>query len=47
MIIKQSKRLSDVQEYYFSQKLQQIRQMEAEGKRIINLGIGNPDIAPS
>lgn len=47
MIIKQSKRLSDVQEYYFSQKLQQIRRMEAEGKRIINLGIGNPDMAPS
>lgn len=47
MIIKQSKRLNDVQEYYFSQKLQQIRQMEAGGKKIINLGIGNPDMEPS
>ena len=47
MIIKQSKRLNDVQEYYFSQKLQQIRQMEAGGKKIINLGIGNPDMFPS
>ncbi len=47
MIIKQSKRLNDVQEYYFSQKLQQIRHMESQGKKIINLGIGNPDMAPS
>ena len=47
MIIKQSKRLNDVQEYYFSQKLAQIRQMEASGKKIINLGIGNPDMSPS
>jgi aspartate/methionine/tyrosine aminotransferase len=47
MIIKQSKRLNDVQEYYFSQKLAQIRQMEAGGKKIINLGIGSPDMMPS
>ena len=47
MIIKQSKRLNDVQEYYFSQKLAQIRKMEAGGKRIINLGIGSPDMSPS
>ena len=47
MIIKHSKRLNDVQEYYFSQKLAHIRQMEASGKKIINLGIGNPDMMPS
>jgi LL-diaminopimelate aminotransferase len=47
MIIKQSKRLKDVQEYYFSQKLQQIRELEKSGKKIINLGIGNPDMVPS
>jgi len=47
MIIKSSKRLNEVQEYYFSQKLAQIRQMEASGKKIINLGIGNPDMMPS
>lgn len=47
MIIKQAKRLSNVQEYYFSQKLQQIRQMEVSGKKIINLGIGSPDMNPS
>ncbi|MBI3501220.1 MAG: aminotransferase class I/II-fold pyridoxal phosphate-dependent enzyme [Bacteroidetes bacterium] len=47
MIIKHSKRLNDVQEYYFSQKLSQIREMEAGGKKIINLGIGSPDMMPS
>ena len=47
MIIKQSKRLNDVEEYYFSQKLAQIRQMEAGGKKIINLGIGSPYMMPS
>lgn len=47
MIIKQSKRLNDVQEYYFSQKLQHIRELEKSGKKIINLGIGNPDMSPS
>ncbi|MBI4931570.1 MAG: aminotransferase class I/II-fold pyridoxal phosphate-dependent enzyme [Bacteroidetes bacterium] len=47
MIIKQSKRLNDVQEYYFSEKLSQIREIETGGKKIINLGIGNPDMMPS
>ena len=47
MIIKQSKRLNEVQEYYFSQKLQHIQKMNAEGKKVINLGIGNPDMEPS
>lgn len=36
-----------MQEYYFSQKLAQIRQMEVSGKKIINLGIGSPDMTPS
>ena len=47
MIIQQSKRLNTVQEYYFSQKLAQIREMELSGKQIINLGIGSPDMRPS
>ncbi len=46
MIIEAAQRLDHVQEYYFSRKLAQIRQMEAEGKKIINLGIGNPDLLP-
>jgi len=47
MIIQPANRLSDVQEYYFSKKLKEIRQLNADGKNIINLGIGSPDLAPS
>ena len=47
MIIKPADRLSDVQEYYFSKKLKEIRNLNTEGKNIINLGIGSPDLAPS
>lgn len=47
MIIQPAQRLSDVKEYYFSKKLAEIRQLNAEGKDIINLGIGSPDLAPS
>lgn len=47
MIIQPAERLSDVQEYYFSKKLKEIRSLNADGKNIINLGIGSPDLAPS
>lgn len=40
-------RLGKVEEYYFSTKLKEIAQMRAEGKDIINLGIGSPDLPPS
>lgn len=40
-------RLNMVSEYYFSQKLKEVARLNAEGKDIINLGIGNPDIPPS
>lgn len=46
MIIYPSTRLGEVKEYYFSTKLAQIRQMEADGKDVLNLGIGNPDGMP-
>lgn len=39
-------RLNSVQEYYFSKKLREVRQLVAEGKPIINMGIGSPDLAP-
>lgn len=39
-------RLQQVEEYYFSKKLQEIATLQAEGKKIINLGIGSPDLAP-
>ena len=47
MIIPGASRLNDVSEYYFSKKLEQIRQMDAQGLDVINLGIGSPDLAPS
>lgn len=42
----QAKRLNKVQEYYFSSKLREVRALEAQGKPIINLGIGSPDLPP-
>lgn len=39
-------RLNDVQEYYFSIKLREVRSLMAQGKPIINLGIGSPDLQP-
>jgi aspartate/methionine/tyrosine aminotransferase len=41
-----SKRLENIGEYYFSQKLREIAKLNAEGKNIINLGIGSPDLPP-
>lgn len=40
-------RLTGVSEYYFSKKLKEVAQMNAEGKNIISLGIGSPDMPPS
>jgi len=42
----QADRLNDIQEYYFSGKLNQIARLRAQGKAIINLGIGSPDLPP-
>ncbi|HQV77272.1 MAG TPA: aminotransferase class I/II-fold pyridoxal phosphate-dependent enzyme [Chitinophagales bacterium] len=47
MIIEPAHKLEHINEYYFSTKLKQIAQLRAQGKPIINLGIGNPDQAPS
>jgi aspartate/methionine/tyrosine aminotransferase len=40
-------RLNKVEEYYFSSKLREVRQLLSEGKPIINMGIGSPDLSPS
>lgn len=45
--IKPANRLNSVSEYYFSQKLREIAELNAKGKNVINLGIGNPDLPPS
>ena len=39
-------RLEGIGEYYFSQKLREIETLNKEGKNILNLGIGNPDLPP-
>ncbi len=41
-----AKRLEGIGEYYFSQKLREIEGLNGEGKDIINLGIGSPDLPP-
>lgn len=45
-MISRANRLNDVKEYYFSIKLREVRSLINEGKPIINLGIGSPDLAP-
>lgn len=46
-MITTANRLNTVQEYYFSKKLKEVRQLIADGKPIINMGIGSPDLLPS
>ena len=45
--ISPARRLDEVQEYYFSTKLKEIAQLNAQGKDIISLAIGSPDLPPS
>jgi aspartate/methionine/tyrosine aminotransferase len=47
MIIDRAERLKITKEYYFSVKLQEVRELMAGGKDIISIAIGNPDMAPS
>jgi len=41
-----AKRLDSISEYYFSQKLREIDELNRQGKNVINLGIGSPDQPP-
>jgi len=45
-MIATAKRLEGVHEYYFSQKLREIDTLNKQGKNIISLGIGSPDMPP-
>ena len=45
--IQPAERLGLVQEYYFSRKLKEVAQLNAEGRDIISLAIGSPDMPPS
>lgn len=42
-----AKRISNVEEYYFSKKLAEVRKLDSKEFPVINLGIGSPDQAPS
>lgn len=39
-----SDRLKHIKEYYFSRKLREVGKLISEGKPVINLGIGSPDL---
>lgn len=41
-----AKRLEGIGEYYFSTKLREIDELNKQGKQVINLGIGSPDLPP-
>ncbi len=45
--IQPADRIRTVKEYYFSTKLKEIARLNAEGKDIISLAIGSPDMPPS
>lgn len=47
LLIEPSSRIEGLEEYYFSTKLKQIREMNLTGRSVINLGIGSPDQAPA
>ncbi len=46
-MVQPAERVHSVQEYYFSRKLKEVAQLNAEGKDIISLAIGSPDMQPS
>lgn len=45
-MIAPAKRVATVSEYYFSRKLAEVRRLDLGEPRVINLGIGSPDLAP-
>ncbi|MDR0834052.1 MAG: aminotransferase class I/II-fold pyridoxal phosphate-dependent enzyme [Candidatus Symbiothrix sp.] len=40
-------RLQSVSEYYFSKKLKEVAEMNAQGLNVISLGVGSPDLPPA
>ena len=47
LMIKTANRIANVEEYYFSRKLAEVRSLDSPTLPVINLGIGSPDLAPS
>jgi len=46
-MIKTANRIANVEEYYFSRKLAEVRTLDTPALKVINLGIGSPDLMPS
>lgn len=46
-MIEKAKRLQTVEEYYFSKKLREVRALIEQGRPILNMGIGSPDLPPT
>lgn len=46
-MIQKADRLGAVKEYYFSKKLREVAALKNEGKPVINIAIGSPDLQPS
>jgi LL-diaminopimelate aminotransferase len=46
-MIELAARIKDVEEYYFSKKLAEVRSLDTAEFPVINLGIGSPDLAPN
>ncbi len=46
-MIASAKRIEQVEEYYFSKKLAEVRSLDSAAFPIINLGIGSPDMPPA
>ncbi len=45
--IEPAEHVKSISEYYFSVKLHEVAKMNAEGKNVISLGVGSPDLPPS
>ena len=43
---KGAERLKYIEEYYFSKKLREVKELINNGAPIINMGIGSPDLEP-
>lgn len=46
-MIETAKRIQSIEEYYFSKKLAEVRSLDTPKRKVINLGIGSPDMAPA
>lgn len=46
-MISTAKRINAIEEYYFSKKLAEVRSLDTPDFKVINLGIGSPDLPPS